>query len=134
MSYKYMLDTNILSDLVKHPSGKAAQRVRQLPPGVLCTTVIVAGELRYGAIKKASAPLAQRVDLLLKDVPVLPMETVCSVVYGKTRANLEERGLPIGANDLWIAAHALSLDLKLVTRNVREFSRIEGLVVENWLD
>jgi len=131
---RYLLDTNIVSDLIKNPSGKAAQRIRPLSPGAVCTTVIVAGELRYGAFKKASAPLSQRVNLLLREIPVLSMDAACAEAYGRIRADLEQRGLPIGANDLWIAAHALVLQLVLVTHNTQEFSRVGGLVVENWLD
>jgi len=129
----YMLDTNIISDLLKNPSGKAAGRVLHLAPDTICTTVIVAGELRYGAAKKASVNLNRRIAQFLDAIPVLPLDAACADVYGSIRATLEEKGLPIGGNDLWIAAHALASNMTLVTHNVGEFKRVKGLKVEDWL-
>jgi len=132
----YMLDTNILSDLIKHPAGKVAQRLSAFDAGTagtVCTTIIVAGELRYGACKKASAALSQRIEQLLKVMPVLALDAACADAYGRVRAALEKKGLPIGANDLWIAAHALATNMTLVTHNEQEFGRVDGLKIENWL-
>jgi len=131
---RYLLDTNILSDLIKNPAGQVAARVRQLVPNTVCTSVVVAGELRYGAAKKASANLSQRVEQLLRTIAVLALDETCTQAYGQVRAMLEKRGQPIGANDLWLVAHALAAGMTLVTHNVREFSRIDTLPIENWLD
>jgi len=131
---RYLLDTNIISDLIKHPSGKAAQRIRTLAPNTIFTSIIVAGELQYGGSKKQSARLHQRIHDILNALTVLPLESACAETYGAIRAELEKKGTPIGANDLWIAAHALVTDMTLVTHNMQEFTRIKGLKVENWLD
>jgi len=131
---RYMLDTNVLSDVLKNPQGKAAERIRSLAPKSVYTSTVVAGELCYGVEKKSSATLRTRVTQFLHHVPVLPLDAVCADTYGKIRAELEGKGLPIGANDLWIAAHALTLAMVLVTHNTKEFSRVRGLHVENWLE
>lgn len=130
----YMLDTNILSDLVKNPAGKAAAHVRRVGDDALCTSIVVAAELRYGVAKKGSPVLAERVDAILRELPVLPFDAPADGEYGTLRASLEAKGLPIGGNDLLIAAHALACGKTLVTANVREFTRIDGLSVENWLE
>jgi len=131
---RYMLDTNIISDLIKNPAGKAAGRIRAIPSNAIFTSIIVAGELQYGGHKKKSAQLHQRIHEILNALTLLPLESACAEVYGTIRADLESRGTPIGANDLWIAAHALVSGMTLVTRNAQEFIRIEGLKTENWLD
>jgi len=131
---RYMLDTNIISDLIKNPAGKAANRIRTLAPSAIFTSIIVAGELQYGGSKKKSAQLHQRIHEILNELTVLPLESVCAETYGSIRAELERKGTPIGANDLWIAAHALASGMTLVTGNLQEFTRIKGLKVENWLD
>lgn len=93
----------------------------------------MAAELRYGCAKKGSAKLQARVESLLGTLPVLPLDVPVDAKYGSLRAELEAAGEPIGANDLLIGAHALSLGLTLVTGNTREFERIRGLTVRNWL-
>jgi tRNA(fMet)-specific endonuclease VapC len=130
---RYLLDTNILSDLVRHPQGRVAERIKAVGEGNVCTSIVVAAELRYGAAKKGSARLTQQVQAVLGALDILPIEAPADEIYGTIRADLERRGCPIGGNDLLIAAHALSLDLILVTDNEREFARVEGLAVENWL-
>jgi len=130
---RYLLDTNILSDLIKNPTGRVAARVRALAPETICTSAVVAGELRYGATKKASAKLSQRVEQLLRTIPVLPLDDAATDAYGTLRTELEHRGQPIGANDLWIAAHALASHCTLVSHNAREFARVATLRVEDWL-
>lgn len=130
---RYMLDTNILSDLIKNRSGKAALRYFAVGEQTVCTSVIVACELRYGSHKSASAILTQRVDGLLERIVVLPLKPDVDHHYAAIRAQLESIGLPIGHNDYFIAAHARALELTLVTANFREFSRVPGLRVENWL-
>lgn len=130
---RYLLDTNIISDLIRNPQGRAAQRLRHVGEDAVCTSVVAAGELRYGAAKKGSAALLRRVEDFLAGVDVAPLDAPTDAKYGAIRAELEAAGEPIGANDLWIAAHACALGVILVTANEREFRRVKGLAVENWL-
>lgn len=129
----YLLDTNILSDLIRNPFGPVAQRIEVVGAKAVCTSIIVAAELRYGSAKKGSPRLQARVEDILATIPVLPLEVPADADYGRQRVQLEASGQPIGGNDLLIAAHALALGLTLVTHNTREFSRIVGLQVEDWL-
>jgi tRNA(fMet)-specific endonuclease VapC len=133
LSRLYLLDTNIVSDLVRNPFGMIRQHVDHVGSGNVFTSVIVAAELHFGIAKKASQKLRRRVLDAFEFVPVWPMPIVVAEHYGSLRADLELRGLPIGANDMWIAAHALAEDAVLVSNNIREFSRINGLKVENWM-
>ncbi|HET8995681.1 MAG TPA: type II toxin-antitoxin system VapC family toxin [Acetobacteraceae bacterium] len=128
-----MLDTNIVSELIRNPAGKAAQRARALADSA-CVSVIVAAELRYGCAGKGSPQLLRRVEAFLAEVPVLPFDVPADAAYGDIRAELEAAGQPIGANDLLIAAHARALAATVVTANVAEFARVPGLAVENWLE
>ena len=130
---RYLLDTNMVSDLVRHPQGRIADHVRNVGETKVCTSVVVAAELRYGATKKASQRLSDQLEIVLGALDVVPIEVPVDVIYGRLRAHLEQAGTPIGANDLLIAAHALALGATIVTDNEREFSRIEGLPPENWL-
>ena len=130
---RYLLDTHILSDIIRNPSGAAARHVEQVGAQAICTSIIVAAELRYGGAKKGSPRLLAKIEGLLHTIPVLPLDIPADTDYGGLRATLEAAGQPIGANDLLIAAHALALGLTLVTDNTREFSRVAGLKVENWL-
>ncbi len=134
MSIAFLLDTNILSDLVRHPQGAVADRIAAEGERTVCTSIIVAAELRFGAVKSGSRKLADHVDLILSAVEILPLEAPADRQYGKIRLQLTRQGTPVGPNDLLIAAHALSLDITLVTANTREFSRVPGLKVENWLE
>jgi tRNA(fMet)-specific endonuclease VapC len=128
------LDTNILSDLVRNPGGRVATQISRAGEDRVCTSIVVAAELRYGAIKSNSAKIAERIDLILSALEILPLEIPADREYAAVRHHLTRQGTPIGPNDLLIAAHALALDLTVVTGNVREFSRVPGLKVENWLD
>ncbi len=130
---RFLLDTNILSDLVRHPRGGISDRVKDVGEENVCTSIVVAAELRYGAAKKGSSPLTTQLEAVLSAVDVLALEQPVDVVYGGLRARLERTGRCIGANDLLIAAHALALGHTVVTDNVCEFSRIDDLHVENWL-
>jgi len=130
---RYLLDTNIISDLIRNPFGLAARRIEKVTDRDICTSIIVAAELRYGCAKKGSSRLLARVEDVLKAIPVLPLETPADAEYGGIRAELEAAGQPIGLNDLLIGAHAYSLGLTLVTDKTREFGRIGGLKIENWL-
>ncbi len=129
----YLLDTNILSDLLRRPRGFSAARVAEVGEAQVCTSIVVASELRFGAVKRGSAALTSRVEALLAAISVLPLAPPADVHYGRVRQALEERGLVIGGNDMLIAAHALAVDAILVTDNEREFERVTGLAVENWL-
>ncbi len=110
--FKYLLDTNILSELIKQPNGYTARKIAHLDnEDLCCTSLIVACELRYGALKKGSHILMTKVNQLLETIAVLPMEQ-----------NIESH-----------YAQAYALGLTVVTGNLKEFSRIPDLVVENWL-
>ena len=93
----------------------------------------MSGEIHFGLERRPSTRLARQVDRVFERLPIMPFESDADRVYARVRASLERRGTPIGANDLLIAAHALALGATLVTDNVREFGRVEGLTVENWL-
>jgi len=129
----YLLDTNILSDLVRNPQGAVADRIAAVGEDRICTSVVVAAELRYGAAKSGSNKLYERVDVLLSAIEVLPLELPADRQYAELRHHLTRQGTPIGPNDLLIAAHALAAGLTVVTANVGEFSRVPALAVENWL-
>ena len=133
MPIRYLLDTNILSDLIRNPQGKVANRISSAGEDTVCTSIIVAAELRFGAEKSGSQRLADRVDLILSAMDIQPLEPPADRHYGEIRQQLTRQGVPIGPNDMLIAAHALALDITVVTANAREFSRVPGLKVENWL-
>jgi tRNA(fMet)-specific endonuclease VapC len=130
---RYLLDTNIVSDLVRHPQGRIAEQVRKVGEAQVCTSIIVAAELRYGAAKKGSRRLVAQLEAVLGALDVLPFESPADAAYGLIRTRLEQAGTPIGANDLLIAAQALALGYTIVTDNEAEFARIDGLLRENWL-
>lgn len=130
----YLLDTNVISDFIRNPRGAAAERIRRVGESNLGASAIVSAELLFGAAKSGSARLRTRVEEALSAMPVLPFAPPADAVYARIRAHLEAAGAPIGGNDLLIAAHALALDLCLVTANRREFARVPGLRCENWLE
>jgi tRNA(fMet)-specific endonuclease VapC len=130
---RYLLDTNIVSDLVRNPQGKVAQHIRQVGEAQVCTSIIVAAELRYGVTKKGSPKLASQLDAVLGALEVLPLETPADTAYVLVRTRLEQAGTPIGGNDLLIAAQALALGYTVVTDNDKEFARVGDLQRENWL-
>ena len=129
----WMLDTNALSELIRNPVGPMVQRLAVEAPDAVCTSIVVACELRFGARRKGSAPLTERVEQLLAALPVLPFDEPADEHYADIRAALERAGTPIGSHDLFIAAHARSRALTLVTHNVREFERVPDLKVADWL-
>jgi tRNA(fMet)-specific endonuclease VapC len=129
----YLLDTNTISDLIKNPQGKAAQRIAEVGEDKVCTSIIVAAELRYGCTKSGSKRLIKAVEAVLGELTVLPFDVPADSEYGGIRAKLEAAGRPIGGNDLLIAAHACSIEAIVVTANTDEFKRVRGLKVENWL-
>ncbi len=133
MSARYLLDTNVVSDLVRHPQGRTAAKIAELGEDAVATSIIVAAELRYGAAKKGSARLASQLETILGVLEVLPLEAPADATYGNARAALDAAGTPIGGNDLLIAAQALALDMVVVTNDELEFERVDGLKIENWL-
>jgi tRNA(fMet)-specific endonuclease VapC len=130
---RYLLDTNIVSDLIRNPRGRVSEHIGKVGEAQVCTSVIVAAELRYGAAKRASPRLSTRLEAVLGALDVLPFEAPADAAYGSIRARLEQAGTPIGGNDLLIAAQAVALGYTIVTDNGAEFARIEGLPLENWL-
>lgn len=130
---RYLLDTNIVSNLVRNPQGRVTDHIKAAGEQNICTSIIVAAELRYGTTKKPSPRLSAQVEAVLGAIDTLPFDSPANEFYGSIRTQLELTGTAIGGNDLLIAAQALALDHTLVTDNDREFSRIDGLRVENWL-
>lgn len=130
---RYLLDTNIISDLVRNPDGRIAQRIKKIGEERVCTSIIVAAELRFGTTRKASPKLTAQLEVVLSGFEILPFEAPADTIYGTIRTQLERSATPIGANDMLIAAHAMALGYTVVTDNEREFGRIEGLSHENWL-
>lgn len=133
MSARFLLDTNIVSDLIRQPQGRAAAKIAEVGEDAVATSIIVAAELRYGAAKKASPRLSSQVEAVLTALEVIALEAPADASYGAARVALEAAGTPIGGNDLLIAAQALALGMIVVTDNEREFGRVDGLKVENWL-
>lgn len=130
---RYMLDTNVISSLLRNPDGNAAKRIAEVGPDAICVSIITAAELRYGCAKKGSAKLLAHIEAILESVQVLALDVPTDKEYGGIRAELEAAGKIIGPNDLLIAAHAYTAGAILVTDNTGEFSRIRGLRVENWI-
>ena len=129
----YLLDTNILSDIINNPKGKVAKRIRQIGSNKIFTSIIVASELRFGIKKKASPKLTKNVEALLESIQILDFKAPADEYYGEIRLSLQKAGTPIGANDLLIAAHALAVNLVMVTNNYNKFKCVPNLQVENWL-
>ena len=129
---RYLLDTNVCVDYLRGRKP-VVRRLRDSDPNDLCLSSIVVAELRYGAERSADpARNHALLDGLIPEVPCVDFDLDAAAAYGRLRSRLEQRGEPIGPNDLMIAAHALSLGLILVTDNLHEFRRVEGLRVETW--
>jgi len=130
---RYLLDTDICIYVARRKPLQVVERLAKLGPGEVAMSLVTYCELIYGCLKsrEAAAALAG-IEKLRAIIPVAPMDTEVAMCFGRIRAGLEAKGTPIGAYDLMIAAHAMSLGLILVTNNVREFSRVEGLRIENW--
>jgi len=130
---RYLLDINVVSELIRNPKGRVAEHIRKVGEAQVCTSIIVAAELRYGATKKGSPRLTVQLEAVLRALDVLPFEAPADAAYGLIRAQLEQAGRPIGGNDLLIAAQVIALGYTVVTDNEGEFARIDGLPCENWL-
>jgi tRNA(fMet)-specific endonuclease VapC len=129
----YLLDANILIAALKgHP--EVQQRLESLPLSTLRLSAVVLGEFEFGAEKSAQGDRNRaRLATLVQRLPLVGIDYDTTRHYAHVRALLEREGTPIGANDTWIAAQALAIDATLVTDNEREFSRVPGLLLENWL-
>jgi tRNA(fMet)-specific endonuclease VapC len=128
-----MLDTNIISDLVRNPAGKVAKKIRKVGDDNLCVSIVTSAELRFGCIKRGSPRLTETIEQILAELEIVALDHPADAEYGRIRHELEQAGKPIGPNDMLIAAHALCLGVVLVTANASEFKRVRGLKVENWL-
>ena len=133
MSRLYLLDTNILSHLVRQPQGPVADHIADVGEAYVLTSVIVACELRYGAARRGSKKLTRQVEAVLSAMTIKLLESDVERVYASIRVALERKGTPIGAHDMLIAAHARAIDAVCVTDNVAEFKRVPALKVENWV-
>ena len=128
-----MLATNVVADLARNPGGRAASRIERLGSRPIAISVIVACEIEFSLAKAGRARLASNVRQVVDGLEVLPLPASVPQHYAEIRRALERKGTPIGPNDLLITAHARALGLTLVTSNEREFTRVAGLAVENWL-
>ena len=133
MTHKYLLDTNIISEMARNPAGPVTEKVAAVGEASVCTNVIVACEVHYGLAKRASPRLTEQMTTILERIEILNLTGDIAVCYGEIRTHLESMGAPMGPNDLLIAAHARTAGLVVVTANDREFSRISDLQVENWV-
>ncbi len=128
----FLLDTNILSDLVRNPGGRVAEEILKVGESAIATSIVVAAELRFGAVKSGSRRLAAQLDAILGRLIIFPFDAPADEHYGRLRHD-QKKGQVIGANDMLIAAHALALGRTLVTDNLGEFKRVRGLTTKNWL-
>ena len=122
----------MVSDLVRNPQGNVARMIAHHGEQTVATSIIVACELRYGAMKRDSKRLSAQLDAVLSALEILPLQSSADLRYAELRITLERAGTPIGPNDMLIAAHALALDLVLVTGNIREFGRVPMLNAVDW--
>jgi tRNA(fMet)-specific endonuclease VapC len=130
---KYLLDTNVCIDYLNGRFPSVAERIQRSQPQDLVISSVVVAELRYGADRSANRQVNhQRLDILIAEIPCVDFDLAAASAYGRVRAELEAQGRPIGANDMLIAAHAVALDVVLVTDNLREFERVKGLDLESW--
>lgn len=131
---KFMLDTNIIAYAKNHRPESMLKRFMQYGPEDMCISSITMAELEFG-VYNSSKPEQNRLALMtfLSGIEVVPFDAAAALAYGSIRADLTKKGNLIGANDMLIAAHAKALDLTLVTNNTREFNRVEGLKIENWV-
>jgi len=128
-----MLDTDICIYLAKDRYLQVTARFEHLKPDQPVMSVITYGELHHGANKSSDRSRSHSyLEELIQEIPVEDLTASVAEAYGRIRATLQKQGRVIGSNDIWIAAHAMSLDVTLATNNEREFLRVTGLSVENW--
>ena len=128
-----LLDTNICIHVINARPPAVLQRFRQHRMGEIGVCSVVAAELAYGVAKSGSPRNRQAMEMFLAPLVILPFDEAAVWVYGDLRAELERKGTPIGSLDTMIAAHALSQQSTLVTNNTREFAKVPGLALENWV-
>ena len=128
-----LLDTNICIQVINARPPGVLERFRQHRMGEIGLCSVVAAELAYGVAKSGSPRNRQALEMFLAPLIILPFEEAALWAYGDLRSELERKGTPIGALDTMIAAHALSQQSTLVTNNTREFARVPGLALENWV-
>lgn len=128
-----LLDTNICIHVINVRPPAVLARFRQHRMGEIGVCSVVAAELAYGVAKSGSERNRQALEMFLAPLEILSFDEAALLVYGSLRAELERKGTPIGAHDMMIAAHALSQQSTLVTNNTREFARVPGLALENWV-
>lgn len=134
MEARFLLDTNICIYIRREKPPSVLARFQRLKAGEAVLSVVTYGELFYGVEKSPSRERARRqLAELASLLPVMPLPVHAGEVYGALRAALEAKGEMIGNNDLWIAAHAKAAGLTLVTNNEREFRRVQGLTIQNWV-
>lgn len=131
--HKFLLDTNICAALINQPNGKVAKRLFHEGSHHACINWVVQAELQFGARKKGTAELQHRVDALINELDMIEFTPSLIEHYVSIRCELTAQGTPIGQSDLWIASHARALDLCVVTHNLHEFKRVNGLTVVDWL-
>ncbi len=130
---RYMLDTDTCSYIMKRSSQAVLSRLQDTPIDDVCASVVTKSELLYGVeVSPRRTQDATALSAFLTYVHVLDFHDDAAIHYAQIRADLKKRGQMIGANDLFIAAHARSLGLRLVTNNTGEFKRVKGLALENW--
>lgn len=130
----FILDTNICIYIIKKQPASVLARFEQLQVGEVAMSLVTFGELEYGALRSQNVEKSSQIlNDITRFIPVLSMEQSVAEHYADIRADLAAKGTPIGNNDLWIAAHARSLDAILVSNNIKEFERVEGLKLENWV-
>ena len=131
---RYMLDTNICIYLIKHKPLQVFEKLQEHNPDEICISAVTYAELVHG-VEKSKAVERNRLALtiLLSNIEILDFDMKVAEEYGRIRADLEKKGTPIGPLDMMIAGHAKSLDYTIVTNNVGEFKRVEGLQYENWV-
>ncbi len=132
---RYMLDTNICRYVIKHKPESVFRKLKKIKPEDVCISSITYAELAYG-VEKSARPERNRLALsmMLSSIEIVAFDDTAAADYGEIRASLEKGGTPIGSLDMLIAAHARSAGCTLVTNNTKEFCRVEGLKLANWVE
>jgi tRNA(fMet)-specific endonuclease VapC len=131
---RFLLDTNIVSDLVRTPWGRVAIKIREVGEETIAVSVITAAELRYGSLKKGSKAFTNQAHQILDQLEILPIEEPCDQHYADIRHSLQSKDSILDGNDLIIASQAIATNRILVTAKVDGFAKVKGLRIENWLD
>ena len=129
----YLLDTNILTELARNPFGPSARNLNRVGSQNVFTSIIVAAEVQFGIDRFNAFKLLRQMERIMETIEIQTLPEYSVATYSALRIELERKGTPISANDMWIAAHAIAENAVLVTNNIREFSRIANLKVENWM-